>query len=179
MELIATTDQQLCHLGRHKPHSANYFAGVFSSDRLPSHPVKDRPQGYIVNLDHHDQPGSHWIALWTDEHEDCTVMDSFGICLTRYDPPTVFHWVIDQFDAFECNRYALQTVDSQACGLYALMFLVHMSMGGTLDTFTDTFSRHDYVKNNRLVAQWGQCLVERDLSWHAFPYYAQANHEPV
>ena len=96
------------------------------------------------------------------------VMDSFAICLTRYDPPTLFHWVMDQLDGFECNRHPLQAVDNQACGLYALMFLVHMSVGGTLESFTDTFSRHDYVKNDHRVAQWGQGLVERDLSWHAF-----------
>ena len=70
-------------------------------------------------------------------------------------------------------------MDSQACGLYALYFLVHMSLGGTLDSFLELFSRHDFVKNDRRVAQWGQRLVEEDVSWHPMPYYVQANYQPV
>ena len=150
MELVPTTDQQLRHLGRHHPQLGPYYAGVFPSDRLPSRPVRDRPQGYIVNLDTHDRPGSHWVALWTDD-DRCAVMDSFGLPLHLYDPPDLFEWLSAQHECFQSNGHALQAVDSQAYGLYALMFLVHMSMGGTLDTITDTFSRHDYVKNDRRV----------------------------
>ena len=175
MELVPTTDQQLRYLGRHHPQLQYDFAGVFASDQLPSRPVRDRPQGYIVNVDPHDRPGSHWIALWTDEEGDCTVMDSFGLPLHLYQPPNLYHWVMDQFDRFQCNRHALQAVDSQACGLYALYFLVHMSVGGTLDTFLDLFSRYDFVKNDRCVVQWGRRLVE--CAWN--PYYAQANYQPV
>ena len=54
MELIATSDQQLRHLGYHDPDLAPYFAGVFPSDRLPARPVEDAPRGYIVNIDTHD-----------------------------------------------------------------------------------------------------------------------------
>ena len=50
MELIATSDQQLRHLGYHDPDLAPYFAGVFPSDGLPARPVKDEPRGYIVNI---------------------------------------------------------------------------------------------------------------------------------
>ena len=63
MELIATSDQQLRHLGYRDPDLAPYFAGVFASDRLPARPVEDEPRGYIVNIDTHDQAGSYWVAL--------------------------------------------------------------------------------------------------------------------
>lgn len=80
MEIIATSDQQLRHLGFHDPDLAPYFAGVFPSDRPPARPVDDGPRGYIVNIDTHGQPGSHWVALWTKDG-GCTVMDSFAIQL--------------------------------------------------------------------------------------------------
>ena len=67
MELIATSDQQLRHLGYQDPDLAPYFAAVFPSDRLPARPIKDGPRGYIVNIDMHDQLGSHWVALWTND----------------------------------------------------------------------------------------------------------------
>ena len=78
MELVATSDQQLRYLGRQEPHLSPYFAGVFASDLLPKKPVRDRPQGYIVNLDTRDQPGTHWIAVWTTPKDECWVMESLA-----------------------------------------------------------------------------------------------------
>ena len=178
MELIATSDQQLRHLGYHDPDLAPYFAGVFPSDRLPARPVDEGPRGYIVNIDTHDQPGGHWVALWTHDG-GCTVMDSFAIPLAMYKPHDLLDWLTHHFEGFESNGHAIQAVDSQACGLYALMFLIHMSVGGTLDTFMNIFSRQDFVKNDRRVAQWFHHLVERDMTWHRVKKFRQANHVPV
>ena len=46
------------------------FKGVFARDSLP-HPVTSGY--YIVNLDRHDEPGSHWVAIC-----DEIFYDSFG-----------------------------------------------------------------------------------------------------
>lgn len=116
--------------------------------------------------------------MWTDD-EACTVMDSFGIPLHLYDPPVLFDWLLDHFECFQSNGTALQAMDSQACGLYAMMFLVHKSVGGDLDTFLDLFSDHDVVKNDRWVAQWFQQVVERDATWHEGTPFRQANDMPV
>ena len=51
MELVPTTDEQLRHLAEDDPHLGPHFAGVFASDRLPRLPIRDRAQGYIVNVD--------------------------------------------------------------------------------------------------------------------------------
>ena len=167
----------------HPPQSGNdpdlapYFTGVFPSDRLPARPVEDRPRGYIVNIDTHDKPGSHWVAMWTHDG-GCTVMDSFAIPLAMYKPHDLLDWLTHHFQGFESNGHAIQAVDSQACGLYVLMSLIHMSVGGTLDTFMNIFSRHDFV-NDRRVAQWFQHLVGRDMTWHRFKQFRQANHVPV
>ena len=47
-------------------------------DRLPKSPVKTTLQGYIVNTDPHDQPGQHWLAVWT-EGNVCEVLDSYAL----------------------------------------------------------------------------------------------------
>ena len=67
MEHVALTDQQLTYLAREDPKLKPKFYGVVPCDGLPKSPVKDmtKPKGYIVNTDPHDQPGQHWIALWT------------------------------------------------------------------------------------------------------------------
>ena len=97
----------------------------------------------------HDQPGSHWVALWTNDG-GCTVMDSFAIPLAMYKPHHLLDWLIHNFEGFESNGHAIQAVDGQACGLYALMFLIHMSIGGTLGTFMNIFSRHDFFEERWL-----------------------------
>ena len=45
--------------------------------------------------------------------------------------------------------------------------------------FMNIFSRHDFVKNDRRVAQWFPHLVERNMTWHRFKQFRQANHVPV
>ena len=79
-----------------------YFAGVFPSDRLPARPVEEGPRGYIVNIDTHDQLGSHWVALWTHDG-GCTVMDSFAIPLAMYKPHDLLDWLTHHFQGFESN----------------------------------------------------------------------------
>ena len=106
-------------------------------------------------------------------------MDSFAIPLAMYKPHDLLDWLTHHFQGFESNGHAIQAVDSNACGLYAVMFLKHMSVGGTLDTFMNIFSRHDFVKNDRRVVQWFQNLVERDMTWHRFKQFRRANHVPV
>jgi len=47
------------------PQLKPYFYGTVACDRLPKTPDKKTPRGYIVNTDPYDQPGQHWLALWT------------------------------------------------------------------------------------------------------------------
>ena len=98
-------------------------------------------------------------------------MDSFAILLPMHAPHDLLDWLTEPFEGLERNGHAMQAVDSQSCGLYALMFLVHLSVGGTLDTFMDIFSGHDFVKNDRRLALWFQHLVERDLTCNRFKQF--------
>ena len=186
MELVPTTDEQLRHLAEDDPHLGPHFAGVFPSDRLPPRPIRDRAQGYIVNVDPHDRPGSHWMALWTpgpdddEEEETCLVMDSFGLPLWRYGAPALEDWLEKHWSTLRFNRRSLQAIDSNTCGAYALLFLVHCSLGGTLQTFQQYFSRYDFVKNDARAAAWFKRLVRRDLAWHRLTGpIRQSNHVPV
>ena len=151
MELVPTTTQQLDHLAKHDPNLAPFFAGVFASDKLPSHPVRNKRQGYIVNLDKSDQPGSHWIAIWTTDEDECDVMDSFGMPLEQYGVPWLEKWIETHWTYIHSSAKTLQAVDSESCGMFALWFLIYRSMEGSMEGFLNTFSAHDYVKNGRRV----------------------------
>ena len=68
MEHVALNNVQLDYLARDDPQLKPVFYGTVACDRLPKSPVKTQPQGYIVNTDPHDQPGQHWLAVWTDRN---------------------------------------------------------------------------------------------------------------
>ena len=67
MEHVALNNVQLDYLARDDPQLKPVFYGTVACDRLPKSPVKTTSQGYIVNTDPHDQPGQHWLAVWTVE----------------------------------------------------------------------------------------------------------------
>ena len=97
---------------------------------VTNYPIKSRPQGYIVNVNRHDAQGSHWLGVWTN---DDTMMDSFGMDMARYDIP----W-------FE--KWTLQAINSQSCGMYVLAFLVTRAMGISMDGYLSMFTTYDSVK---------------------------------
>ena len=75
---MALNNVQLDYLARDDPELKPVFYGTVACDRLPKSPVKTQPQGYIVNTDPHDQPGQHWLAVWTDGNV-CEVLDSYAL----------------------------------------------------------------------------------------------------
>jgi len=75
MEHVALNNVQLDYLARDDPQLKPVFYVTVACDRLPKTPRKKTPQGYIVNTDPHDQPGQHWLAVWTDQNV-CEVLDS-------------------------------------------------------------------------------------------------------
>lgn len=155
MEWVAASSDQLEHLARHDAHLAPFFAGVFASDRLPWPPVRDRPQGYIVNTDPHDRPGKHWLAVWTEaEEEECEIMDSYALPLETYGSVPLERWIGHHWPTMKTNRQSLQAVTSWTCGHYALMYLCQKSQGKTLSEFLSLFSPHDYVQNDHRVSVW-------------------------
>lgn len=186
MELIPTTDQQLRTLAEDDEDLSPYFAGVFPSDKLPKHPVKDKLQGYIVNIDESSQPGSHWIGIWTQDNDwgenHCTVMDSFGIPLSRYQAFALESWLAKHWtkENITMNTHSFQAIDSQTCGAYALMFIMHCSLGGNLKSFQDIFSTKDFVTNDHRLGIWFRKVIRRDLKWHEIRHrFKQSNHVPV
>ena len=74
MEQVTLNNVQLDYLACDDTQLKLYFYGTVACDRLPKSPRKTKPQGYIVNTDPHDQPGQHWLAVWTDGNV-CEVLE--------------------------------------------------------------------------------------------------------
>ena len=123
MEKITLNNRQLDFLASHDPVLEPFFFGTVPCDKLPRHPDKSNPTGYIVNTDPHYLPGKHWIALWTDG-KTCEVIDSYALPLSTYgttDP--LVDWLNKHWKYVIRNGQSLQSLYSQSCGDYALMYL--------------------------------------------------------
>ena len=182
MDFVPTTTDQLTLLAAQDSVLQPYFAGVFASDRLPSSPIKHKPQGYIVNVDRHRDRGSHWLGVWTDD-DTCEVMDSFGMDVARYNIPWFEKWMQDHFWTTRESRKTLQAINSESCGMYALSFLITRAMGISMEGYLSMFTTHDYVKNDHRIASWFKKMVKDTLVWERMkqehPRQFQGNTVPV
>jgi hypothetical protein len=123
------------------------LVGVFMKDELKA-PLS---QGcYIINLQDHNQGGSHWTAFIKDKG-NIYYYDSFGVV----PPQNIYDIFIKDSD----NIYYLdqldrrdQDIDATSCGWWSISFLYYMtnSKGPTLDRmkkFDKKFNKKDTIKN--------------------------------
>jgi hypothetical protein len=167
MEKVSLNNVQLDYLAKGHPSLGPHFYGTRPCDRLPQKPDKKGPVGYIVNTDPQGQPGRHWIALWTHDNV-CEVLDSYAIPLETYRTTQPLQaWLDRHWKYVVSNGQSLQSLYSQSCGDYALMFLIDRAEGNTMNTFLNRFEKHDYVQNDHKVGQMLKRLIVNELEWGA------------
>ena len=165
MEKVSLNNVQLDHLARSHPSLGPHFYGTVPCDRLPDSPEKCGPLGYIVNTDPQGQPGRHWIALWT-QNNVCELMDSYALPLETYlSTGPLREWIDRHWKYVVQNGRSLQSLYSQSCGDYALMYLIDRAEGRTLNEFLNRFKKHDYVNNDHKVGQMLKKMIEKELDW--------------
>ena len=166
MEKVALNNLQLDYLAGTHPRLSQVFYGTVPCDRLPRTLPQEGPTAYIVNTDPHDEPGRHWIAIWTEGNVS-EIMDSYGLSLEVYgttDP--IVEW-LNRHSKYQLhNRQSLQSLFSQSCGDYALMYLIDRAEGRSMQQFLNRFKKNDYVNNDRKVGQMMKRLIVDDVMWH-------------
>lgn len=130
--------------------------GVFAADRIPL--ILEYPAGIVVNTDIHTKPGKHWVALYIDKKGHGTFFDSYGIA------PYIDHHIKRirrNCLRYEWNVKRLQSLTTNVCGQYCVLFLYNMCSGKTLKEFCDTFS-NSYSHNDRLVLKLYKIIVQKN-----------------
>ena len=165
MEKVALNNLQLDYLAGTNPKLAHVFYGTVPCDRLPKLLLHEGPTAYIVNTDPHDEPGRHWIAMWS-EGNVCEIMDSYGLSLDVYGTTSpIVEWLNRHFKYQMHNGQSLQSLFSQSCGDYALMYLIDRAEGRSMQDFLNRFKRNDYVNNDHKVGQMLKRLIVDELVW--------------
>lgn len=121
------------------------FRGVCSMDRLPQR----KPGAYVINMDDHDEPGSHWVAVY-DDNGIVEYMDSYGL------PPLDTRCLLFLGSDYHYNSRVLQQQFSNACGFYCVYFLIQRSRGHSANTILDMLARTDsgYVVKNFIYSRY-------------------------
>lgn len=128
-------------------HIAPFFEGVFASDTLPRQ-LHKRPALLIANTDPITKPGQHWVAFYIGKHGEGEFWDSYGM------PPVVPNhkkFLNRLCKKWTYNHMSLQALDSEVCGEYCVLYLVHRAHGITLHAFLKKFFTSDREKNDRVV----------------------------
>lgn len=126
-----------------RPHQRqNIFKGVFPCDSLPN--SFRLPAAFVINLSQHDEPGTHWVAIYISESGYAFYFDSFGM------KPTNFH--IIAFLKFHSkkvnyNKKQLQHISSNKCGRFCCVFIVTALKQCSIDSLISRFGINLYVND--------------------------------
>jgi hypothetical protein len=123
--------------------------GVFMKDELHTG-LKDG--NYVMNLQNHNQGGSHWIAF-IKRAGKVYYNDSFG----APPPQNEYELFKSENDFVYYNTHIHQDIDSTACGYWAIYFLYYMTktkgnLLANFQKFNKTFNSKD-TKANELKLQ--------------------------
>ena len=78
----------------------------------------------------------------------------------------LLEWLNRHFKYQLHNGQSLQSLFSQSCGDYALMYLIDRAEGRSMQQFLNRFKKNDYVNNDRKVGQMMKRLIVDDVMWH-------------
>ena len=88
-------------------------------------------------------------------------MDSNGLALDVYGTTgPIMKWSNRYFNyQMHNNEQSLQSLFSQSCGDYALMYLIDRAEGRSMNDFLNRFRQNDYVNNDHKVGQMLRRLI--------------------
>ena len=119
------------------PYSRKVFKGVYAIDQLPE---LEKNAAYIINYDEHDEPGSHWIAIFKSKSQ-VEYFDSTG------QPPLDSRLTTFVGSNYLYNPYQLQQPLGNACGFYSTYYILKRSRRCTANDILRLFVRtnSDYI----------------------------------
>ena len=130
------------------PFTKGIFAGVYAFDQLSSIEISKYPKS-VVNTDHMELPGAHWIAIYFDEQMKGEFFDSYGKHPT-HENKHFLDFMNRNAVEWEHNKTQLESAFSTVCGQYCLYFLYHRCRKRSMSSIVNSFV-NDKLRNDQLV----------------------------
>ena len=120
------------------------FNGVYSRNNLP----KFKKGAYVINLDHSENTGTHWVAVFVKKDE-VIYFDSFGF---EHVPEEIKKSIGNK--SIKSNIFRTQDYNSVMCGYFCILLIELMLEGKKLTDFTNLFTSWDLKKNDEIVSRY-------------------------
>lgn len=125
---------QITRILSSNPYTSKYFAGTFPSDQIPL--KHSYPYFIVVNTDAANKPGKHWVLIWMESAEKAEFFDSFA----RRPQGPILRF-LHRFKTILYNNKPLQSVLSEACGVFVCLYAILRSRGYSHSKIVYSFSR--------------------------------------
>jgi len=114
--------------------------------------------GIIFNLDSHDKPGSHWVAMFIDtKRGEIYYLDSYGEKIPRQIKKFANKVKKQSLKIGKKKEYKLlenkrrHQFSESECGMYSLYFIIQMLKGVTFKKFTSKRIKDSYMMKLRKI----------------------------
>lgn len=135
------------------PCTKPYFLGCFASNRIPQQSKTRKPCGFICNTQRDDEPGDHWLAVWTPKNSKTELFDSFGRSPIEISSQFNSDLKTAGISDFYYNSVPFQHILTETCGKFSIFFVISrihgISFEKTLESFHKTNSNANelFIKN--------------------------------
>ena len=120
------------------------FNGVYSRNNLS----KLKKQSYVINLDHSENTGPHWVVIFVKINE-VIYFDSFGF---EHIPEKIKKAIGNK--NIKSNIFRFQSYDSVICGYICILFIEFLLNNKTLTDFTNLFNSYDFKKKDEIIERY-------------------------
>ena len=125
------------------------YQGTYSCDNIPLTNKPCKIAGFVVNLSREGQPGSHFVSVVVTPTR-VEYFDSFGLkCFNLF----ILNYMLRYQNNYYYNKVAIQNIQSEYCGLYALACIIEYNHNGNLKSFISMF-KNDTVLNDEIVTNY-------------------------
>ncbi len=130
---------------KHDAFTKKLYAGTFAIDTLPQ---KIRyPSCIILNNKKSSHAGEHWLAIYYFKNKRAQFFDSFGHSPAFYN---LEEYLKRTSTNYSYNTTTVQSINSNYCGLYVVLFLIFKARRRSLKYFLKQFKNSE--KNDTLFS---------------------------
>ena len=115
------------------------FLDVFALDQLPKEKIQRDKWFLICNCCPADLIGEHWIAMFFEDGANLEFFDSFGLPPDAYGEE-ILAFIAMQGVCVEYNDVRLQSLQSDACGHYCILYSYHRCRGELFHSVLEKFN---------------------------------------
>jgi hypothetical protein len=135
---------QIFEILSNDPYSKKYFQTVLAIDDLQLFKKKLKSQAYVINTDKRSGKGEHWLSVFYDGQSNCQFFDSLGFGPEIYN---MEDFLKTTAKSIQINKFPVQSVFSEFCGFYSILFILIRSRRIPFIDFLEYFNS-DTLKND-------------------------------